>query len=60
MNGPTGYNVRYRQTPAYALVTLTVRPSVFVNAQFVAKSLIAQGASTVEIWRSGELAEKVA
>lgn len=55
MNGPTGYNVRFRRSPNYAQVTVRITPSVFNDADFTAKALVAAGAKSVEIWKSGTL-----
>ncbi len=63
MNGPTGYNVRFRRGPAvgYATVTLRVCPSTLHNALTVFQALRASNRDggppalyNLEIWRSGE------
>ena len=56
MNGPTGYNVRYRKGKgrAYAVVTLPVWPSTQSNALTVYHALTQAGHRQTEIWRSGE------
>lgn len=63
MNGPTGYNVRYRTGPAvgYATVKLRISPSTLHNALTVYQALRAANRDgntptlyKLEIWRSGE------
>ena len=58
MNGPTGFNVRFKPNVGlglgYATVTLRVSPSTFTNAFKVAEALRSSGYMSVEIWRSGE------
>lgn len=54
MNGPTGFNVRYRKGRGHAEVTLRVSPSTLHNAMQVADALDAAGMSFVEVWRSGK------
>jgi len=53
MNGPTGYNVRYRKARGHNIVQLPVRPSTSHNALQVYHALKDAGYQ-VEIWRSGE------
>lgn len=58
MNGPTGYNVRYRFKRGHALVTLRVSPSTIHNADQVADALLAATSDVVEVWHSGSIVRK--
>ena len=63
MNGPTGFNIRYR---AYGddgtVVTLRISPSMLHTALIVSAALAIDPGrrfTNIEIWRSGVLIEEV-
>lgn len=55
MNGPTGYNIRYRLKHADPQTVLRVSPSRKENARAAAVAIAVHWNREVEVWRSGDL-----